>query len=152
MFNYNIWVLWHKSNCLPTILIQANPFLESGGVWRIKRKSLVAICFIRNSGKDTTREAIMSRYPAKGHVGICAYWRLRSACASAVRSEFPKSALRGGNVLTFLSAENKDSDQTMWMHRQIWVFAVRIFQLVPYTGYRLNYIVLVWLRAVLYNF
>ena len=53
----------------------------------------MAICFIRNSGKDTTREAIMSRYPAKGHVGICAPWRLRSAGASAQADQSFQRAL-----------------------------------------------------------
>ena len=37
-----------------------------------------------------------------------------------------------------LQTENSDSDQTVQMHRLIFIFTVCTCQLVPYAGYRLN--------------
>ena len=65
----------------------------------------------------------MSRLITKPTKWLCAHRRLRSAWAFAQSDQSPLSACRSLRSLATYWVHSKDSDQTGWMLRLIWVFA-----------------------------
>ena len=74
----------------------------------------------------------MSRFMTKPTKWLCAHQRLRSAWASAQPDQSWQCAQWVAKDPCFLHVDSKDSDQTGWMPRLIWVFAGRTCHFVGF--------------------
>ena len=102
-------------------------------------------------GLTTLLLETLSRLMTKPTMWMCAQRRLRSAWASAKSDQSSLCAQWVAKDPSFLHADSKDSDQTGWMSRLIWVFAGRTVTLLVLSWGGSHWFVVWWLVSVIFR-